>query len=90
MRGKYNCLTCVTAMLLGIEYDEVEKAFGGNLDPTKDRKEESARLRSGLRMLLMKYHRGFIEFDEMPANDRRTHSGSKSKFTTPAIRCPRP
>jgi hypothetical protein len=66
MRGKYDCLTCVTAMLLDIGYEEVEKAFGGNFDPTKDIKEESRRVHLGLRMLLMKYHRGAIEFDEMP------------------------
>ena len=66
MRTRYDCLTCVTAMLLGIGYDEVEGAFGGNFDPTKDMKEESRRVYSGLRMLLMKYHRGTIEFDEMP------------------------
>jgi hypothetical protein len=29
-------------------------------------KEESGRVYLGLRMLLMKYHRGTIEFDEMP------------------------
>jgi hypothetical protein len=57
MRGKFDCQTCVTAMLLGIEYEEVEEAFGGNIDPAKGKEEESARLYSGFRMLMMKHRR---------------------------------
>ena len=72
MRNKYDCMTCVSAMLLGLEYEEVEQAFGGNLDPSKvndesSRKKESARLWRGVFELLEKRHRGMVEFSEMPA-----------------------
>jgi hypothetical protein len=66
MRSKLDCLTCVIAMLLGIGYEEVEQAFGGNINPAKGKDEESARLYAGFRMLLMKHHRGMIELDVMP------------------------
>jgi hypothetical protein len=33
MRTKYDCVACVSTMLLGVEYEEVEKSFGGNFDP---------------------------------------------------------
>ncbi len=59
-------------MLLGLEYEEVEQAFGGNLDPSKvndesSLKKESARLWRGVFELLEKHHRGMVEFSEMPA-----------------------
>jgi hypothetical protein len=33
MREEHDCMTCVAAMLLGVSYEEVEAAFGGNIDP---------------------------------------------------------
>jgi hypothetical protein len=65
-------MTCVSAMLLGLKYEEVELAFGGNLDPSKvndesSRKKESARLWRGVFELLETHHRGMVEFSEMTA-----------------------
>jgi len=65
-------------MLFGIEYEEVEQAFGGNLDPSKTRdeslrKEESARIWRGFFVLLEKYHRGVIEFAQMPIVEGRRY-----------------
>ncbi len=65
-------------MLLGIEYEEVEQAFGGNLNPSKVsdgtlRKEESTRLWRGFFTLLEKYHRGMIEFAQMPIVEGRRY-----------------
>jgi len=40
MRGEFDCLTCVTAMLLAIKYEEVEQAFSGNLDPARGQEQE--------------------------------------------------
>ncbi len=78
MRSKYDCMTCVSAMLFGVEYEEVERAFGGNLDPSKGsdeslRKEESARLWRGFFALLEKYHRGLVEFAQMPIVEGRRY-----------------
>jgi hypothetical protein len=78
MRSKYDCMTCVSAMLLGIEYEEVEQAFGGNLDPSKTRddsllKEESGRIWRGFFALMEKYHRGMIEFAQMPIVEGRRY-----------------
>jgi hypothetical protein len=78
MRSKYDCMTCVSAMLLGIEYEEVEQAFGGNLDPSKTRdeslrKEESARIWRGFFALLEKYHLGMIEFAQMSIVEGRRY-----------------
>jgi hypothetical protein len=66
MRGKYDCLTCATAMLLGIKYEEVEAAFGGNIDPTKDKQEEGQRLYNAFERLLLKLQRGALHHLEMP------------------------
>jgi hypothetical protein len=55
MREKYDCLTCVTAMLLGIEYEEVKEAFGANIDPDADRTEEGNRLRNAQALLFERY-----------------------------------
>lgn len=60
MRGKYDCLTCVTAMLLGIKYEDVEKAFGGNIDPSKDRAEETQRMSNAFETLIQQYRRGVL------------------------------
>src|ERR1019366_2180773 len=65
MRGKYDCLTCVTAMLLGIEYEDVERAFGGNIDPSKNLAEESRRLWSGFQLLIERHHRGVLSLSAM-------------------------
>ena len=62
IRGKYDCMTCVTAMLLGINYEDVEGAFGGNLDPSKDRAEESCRLQNGFETLLQQHHRSALHY----------------------------
>lgn len=66
MRGKYDCLTCVTAMLLGIKYEDVEKPFGGNIDPSKDRAEETQRLWNAFEMLIQQYHRGVLHVSAVP------------------------
>lgn len=66
MRGKYDCLTCVTAMLLGIKYEDVDQAFGGSPDPAKDRKEETRRQNQALRTLLEKHGRGAIQLSAVP------------------------
>jgi len=65
-------------MLLGLEYEEVEQAFGGNLDPSKTRdesllKEESGRIWRGFFALMEKYHRGMIEFAQMPIVEGRRY-----------------
>jgi hypothetical protein len=65
MHGKYDCLTCVTAMLLGIRYEDVENAFGGNIDPSKDRAEESQRLYTAFRTLIERHHRAILEISAM-------------------------
>jgi hypothetical protein len=79
MRGKYDCMTCVTAMLLGIEYEEVEQAFGGNLDPTKGQEEEITRLHQAFFMLLEKHRCSVIQLASMPfiAEGRRYWVGVK-------------
>ena len=66
MRGKYDCLTCVTAMLLGISYEDVEKAFGGNIDPSKDRTEETQRMSDAFETLIQQYHRGVLHVSAVP------------------------
>jgi hypothetical protein len=66
MRGKYDCLTCVTAMLLGIKYEEVEMAFGGNIDPSKDRVEESQRLYNAFELLIQRNNRGVLHVQDVP------------------------
>lgn len=48
-------------MLLSVEYEHVEHAFGGNLDPTRGQEEESQRLHQGFFTLLEKHHRGVIQ-----------------------------
>lgn len=66
MRGPYDCLTCVAAMLLGIKYEEVEAAFGGNIDPSKGKGDESQRLYWAFERLIQKHHRGALNYLEMP------------------------
>jgi hypothetical protein len=66
MRGPYDCLTCVTAMLLDIKYEDVETAFGGNIDPSKGRAEEGQRLYWAFERLIQKHNRGALNYLEMP------------------------
>ena len=66
MRGKYDCFTCVAAMLLGIKYEDVEIAFGGNIDPSKDRAEETERLHNAFVTLTEQHHRGVLHILAMP------------------------
>jgi hypothetical protein len=66
MRGPYDCLTCVTAMLLGIEYEEVVMAFGGNIDPSKGKSEESQRIYWAFETLVQKYHHGALNYLDLP------------------------
>jgi hypothetical protein len=66
MRGKYDCMTCVTAMLLGIKYEDAEQAFGGNLDPAKGQQEEGTRLQQAFFMLLEKHGRSVIQLAAPP------------------------
>jgi hypothetical protein len=66
MRGKYDCMTCVTAMLLGISYEEVETAFGGNIDPSKNKQEESQRLYWAYEKLIQKHNRGALNHLDAP------------------------
>jgi hypothetical protein len=66
MREKYDCLTCITAMLLGIEYDEVKEAFGQNIDPDADPLEESNRLQNASAMLFEKHHCGQLHLSFLP------------------------
>jgi hypothetical protein len=53
-------------MLLGITYEEVERAFGGNLDMSKDRKEEEGRLARAFGMLLQSHNRGALHLEDIP------------------------
>jgi hypothetical protein len=53
-------------MLLGLNYEEVESAFGGNLDPTKGKQEETARLHQSFFMLLEKHKRSVIQLSAVP------------------------
>jgi hypothetical protein len=66
MREKYDCMTCVTAMLLGLKYEEVVAAFGGNIDPSKDHREEGQRLYWAFERLLLKLQRGALNHLDMP------------------------
>jgi hypothetical protein len=66
MREDTDCLTCVTAMLLGITYEEVERAFGGNIDPTRESGSEENRLYRAFRVLLERHRFGIIETEEFP------------------------
>ena len=66
MRGKSDCLTCVTAMLLGIKYEEVEQAFGGNIDPSKGKEEEGLRIRSAFETLIEKHNSCALYLIDMP------------------------
>ena len=65
MRGEFDCLTCVTAMLLAIKYEEVEQAFSGNLDPARGQEKESLRLGRASSTLLENYHHGVIHLTAM-------------------------
>jgi hypothetical protein len=60
-------------MLLGIKYEDVETAFGGNIDPAKGKAEESERVYTKLRALLERNHRGILELLAMttPKKGRR-------------------
>jgi len=53
-------------MLLGISYEDVEAAFGGNIDPSKDHWAEGQRLYNGFEKLLLKLQRGALNHLEMP------------------------
>jgi hypothetical protein len=53
-------------MLLGITYEEVQRAFGGNLDTSKDRKEEEERLARAFEMLLQSHNRGALYLEDIP------------------------
>jgi hypothetical protein len=66
MREKYDCMTCVTAMLLGMKYEDVVAAFGGNIDPTKDHQAEGQRLYWAFERLLLKCQLGAINHLDMP------------------------
>jgi hypothetical protein len=66
MREKYDCMTCVTAMLLGIRYEDVVAAFGGNIDPSKGMREESQRLYWAYERLIQKHNRGALNYLEIP------------------------
>ena len=60
MRGPNDCLTCVVAMLLGLPYEHVERAFGGNIDPSRDQEQETQRIRNGMEMLIHAHNRAFL------------------------------
>ena len=71
MREQTDCLTCVTAMLLGITYEDVKSAFGGNIDPSKGQDEasrfqESARLQEAFLTLLGEHNCGILQLVIMP------------------------
>jgi hypothetical protein len=66
MREKYDCMTCVTAMLLGIKYEDVEQAFGGNIDPSTGKEEESRRLAWAFETLIQKHNRCALHLIDMP------------------------
>jgi len=53
-------------MLLGIKYEEVEVAFGGNIDSSKGKADESQRLYWAFERLIQKHHRGALNYLEMP------------------------
>jgi len=53
-------------MLLGISYDEVEKAFGGNIDPSKSKEQEANRVYVSLRALLEGHNCGILELFAVP------------------------
>jgi hypothetical protein len=71
MREETDCFTCVTAMLLGLTYKEVESAFGGNIDPSKGQDEasrfqEASRLQEAFAVLLEKHNRGMLQLPNVP------------------------
>lgn len=66
MRGKHDCLTCVAAMLLGMSYDQVESAFGGNIDPSKDREKEAERLQWAFQNLIEQHNRYVLHLSTLP------------------------
>lgn len=66
MRGKYDCMTCVAAMLIGVKYEEVEKAFGGNIDPSKDKIEEAIRIFRAIQLLFRRHGCAMLELEETP------------------------
>jgi len=53
-------------MLLGIKYEDVEEAFGGNIDPSKGQAEESQRLQIAFEALIQRHHRGVLHLSAMP------------------------
>jgi hypothetical protein len=53
-------------MLLGIKYEDVEKAFEGNLDPTKDHDSEALRMYVAFRALLEQHRRAILELFAIP------------------------
>ena len=53
-------------MLLGIKYEDVEAAFGGNIDPSKGKAEESQRVYWAFERLIQKHHRGALHYLEIP------------------------
>ncbi len=53
-------------MLLGTAYEDVEHAFGGNLDPSKEQAEETSRLHGAFTLLLEKHKRGMIQLAAVP------------------------
>ncbi len=71
MREPTDCLTCVTAMLLGLAYEEVQSAFGGNIDASKAeneefRSQEAARLWAAFAALLAKHNCGTLNLANAP------------------------
>jgi hypothetical protein len=66
MREKYDCLTCVMAMVLNISYEQVEAAFGGNINPSQGKEEESQRIAMAVEALIQRERHGAIHFFDMP------------------------
>jgi hypothetical protein len=66
MRGKWDCLTCVSAMLLGLRYEDVEQAFGGNIDPSKGQEEESSRVQGAFLSLIERHNVGALQVSTDP------------------------
>jgi hypothetical protein len=53
-------------MLLGIDYEDVVHAFGGNIDPTKGMREESQRIYWAYERIIQKHNRGALNYMDIP------------------------
>src|ERR1700730_6688581 len=51
MREMYDCMTCVSAMVFNLTYEEAHDGLGGNLNPSRAEHEESTRMMNAFYIL---------------------------------------